>query len=77
MSAVDILKSKLPDGYIPELGGGLVYEIISAMREYAKLKCEEQRKLCYENGTIHGCPQAEDQGIDEYSILKAPEPIFD
>lgn len=73
MNSIDVLKSKMPVDYVNQLGGSLAYEIISAMREYAKLKCLEQRVLCSEHATgIY-----KDYPPSKESIINSPEPNFD
>lgn len=92
MTALETLETKLPTkDYMQQLGGSLTFEIISAMREYAKIKCQEQRAICTEHTFIrsetrsgamnqlvkneHG--ETELFSVDTYSILNAPEPKFD
>lgn len=54
--------------------------VLQSMREYAKQKCKEQRKICNENigysedGSCHECGG---YCVEENSILNAPEPEFD
>lgn len=52
------------------IGGSSPLEksMIDAMKEYAKLKCKEQRKLCKE---------AYEDSLTGYDMLSAPEPEFD
>jgi len=51
-----------------------------AMAEYAKVKCKEQRKLCYKSHWDMSCSypdaQFEEDNIRD-AIIDAPEPKFD
>lgn len=48
--------------------------IIEAMKEYASIKCAEQRQLCLDNASVSW--ENEDDGylLNSETILNAPEP---
>ena len=58
-------------------------DTISAMKEYARIKCKEQRDLCYQNAHSYldyDCEREDGSPssiVDEFSIKNAPEPKFD
>lgn len=71
MKAKDVLRKMNKQNKVYGMIGGsspLEKSMIDAMKEYAKLKCKEQRKLCKE---------AYEDSLTGYDMLSAPEPEFD
>ena len=55
-------------------------QLKAIMKEYAKAKCEEQRKLCYKSHWDMSCSYPEAQFEEDNirdAIIDAPEPEFD
>ena len=71
MTAKDILRKTNEKNKVFGMIGGnspLEKSMVEAMKEYAKLKCEEQRKLCQQHFL-------DTKGYED--IKSAPEPKFD
>jgi hypothetical protein len=77
-------KETLGESFYPDHCGGLIecvtlQNALKAVKDYARQKCEEQRKICSEQRT--GCWESD--GSVSYApatpemILNAPEPSFD
>ena len=53
-------------------------EVITLMQDYAKLKCEEQRNICYEQYETEELTLDPQKQTDmDIVIINAPEPIID
>lgn len=89
MTAIGILNKICPHTLNIVLNQkGNFYELVEAMKEYARIKCEEQRKLCAENAgikilwagqimnTIPDVNPDINRIISDDSIINAPSPIF-
>lgn len=75
ITAQDILNEKT----FPHPPGSCLCDydiVVAAMKEFAKLKCAEQRGLCCRNSTLT-INNGKSPAIDVLSILNAPEPTID
>ena len=76
MTAIKMLDEAIKNEHVLGLYAS---DILSLMKEYAAIKCKEQRELCFENAEKWELLEMGDHIPDycEDAILAAPEPNFD